>query len=65
MATGKDQMQGSSASIKCDRKSKDDVVYWKCINDETVIYMSYGSVFDHPIYPLHLVILAYFSSFQM
>ncbi|CAF2213040.1 unnamed protein product [Brassica rapa] len=54
MATGEDQMQGSSASIKCERKSKDDVVDWKCIIDETVIYMSYRSVFDHPIYPLHL-----------
>ena len=31
MATGEDQMQGSSASIKCERKSKDDVVNWKCI----------------------------------
>ncbi|KAG5387822.1 hypothetical protein IGI04_029363 [Brassica rapa subsp. trilocularis] len=54
MATGEDQMQGLSASIKCERKSKDDVVDWKCIIDETVIYMSYRSVFDHPIYPLHL-----------
>ncbi|KAG2281732.1 hypothetical protein Bca52824_052952 [Brassica carinata] len=54
MATGEDQMQGSSASIKCERKSKDDVVNWKCIIDETVIYMSYRYVFDHPIYPLHL-----------
>ncbi|CAF2130463.1 unnamed protein product [Brassica napus] len=54
MATGEDQMQGLSASIKCERKSKDDVVDWKCIIDETVIYMSYRSIFDHSIYPLHL-----------
>ncbi|KAH0862394.1 LOW QUALITY PROTEIN: hypothetical protein HID58_079605, partial [Brassica napus] len=30
---------------------RNDVVYWKCINDETVIYMSYRSVFEPLMFP--------------
>ncbi|CAH8364481.1 unnamed protein product [Eruca vesicaria subsp. sativa] len=63
MATGEDQMQGSSGReekifvsvrlrpLSVRERVRNDVADWECINDETVIYRSHLSISERSMYP--------------
>ncbi|ESQ45398.1 hypothetical protein EUTSA_v10010086mg [Eutrema salsugineum] len=63
MATGEDQMQGSSEReekifvsvrlrpLNVKERVRNDVADWECINDETVIYRSHLSISERSMYP--------------
>ncbi|KAJ4890183.1 ATP binding microtubule motor family protein [Raphanus sativus] len=63
MATGEDQMQGSSGReekifvsvrlrpLSVRERVRNDVADWECINDETVIYRSHLSLSERSMYP--------------
>ena len=63
MATGEDQMQGSSGReekifvsvrlrpLSVRERVRNDVADWECINDETIIYRSHLSISERSMYP--------------